>query len=257
MAEETKRTSSPWRWPLRIVVIGGILYFSRAFWPLFFQGEPYAEIEATIPPEMTLQVEASYRSFDCTEMTFSDFGQIAGGKGWDKEYSPDSQGRVKVKIYSRAMGPCNWHLTDFRIATAYHKIPANVLAVQSVSDEIKKEVVKQFSDFGDNTNSTARLIFNLASDYDADKNNDTNIITVNNVLTPSIIKRTLTDGRVLYRFSYGPGKTTPEDLYEIKNLTPYGRKESLKIRYQVEVDNRILFEELYPVDGVDTSTVIQ
>jgi hypothetical protein len=53
MAEETKRTSSPWRWPLRIVVIGGILYFSRSFWPLFFQGEPYAEIEAIIPPEMT------------------------------------------------------------------------------------------------------------------------------------------------------------------------------------------------------------
>jgi hypothetical protein len=251
------KEKSPWRWSLRIVVIGGILYFSRAFWPLFFQGEPYAEIEATIPPEMTLRVGASYRSLDCTEMTFSDFGQIAGRKGWGKEYTPDSQGRVKVKIYSHAMGPCNWRLRGFGISTAYHKIPANVLAVQSVSDEIKKEVVKQFSDFGDNTNSTARLIFNLASDYDPDNNNNANLVTLNSVLTPSIIKATLTDGRFYYRFSYGPGKKTPEGLYQIDNLTPYGRKESLKIRYQVEVDNRVLFEELYPVGGVDTSTVIQ
>ncbi|TQI81189.1 hypothetical protein FHU10_3907 [Serratia fonticola] len=256
MAEETKRTSSPWRWPLRIVVIGGILYFSRAFWPLFFQGEPYAEIEATIPPEMTLWVGASYRSFDCTEMTFSDFGQIAGRKGWGKEYTPDSQGRVKVKIYSHAMGPCNWHLRGFGISTAYHKIPANVLAVQSVSDEIKKAVVKRFSDFGNSKNETAQLSFNLASDYDPD-NNDTNLFVLNSVLTPSIIKRTLTDGRFYYRFSYGPGKTTPEGLYQIKNLTPYGRKESLKIRYQVEVDNRVLFEEIYPDSRKNTSTVIQ
>jgi hypothetical protein len=190
-------------------------------------------------------------------MTFSDFGQIAGRKGWGKEYTPDSQGKVKAKIYSHAMGPCNWHLTGFGISTAYHKIPANVLAVQSVSDEIKNEVVKKFSDSSARANETAELGFKLASDYDPDNNNNTNLITLNSVLTPSFIKTTLTDGRVLYRFSYGPGKTTPEGLYEIKNLTPYGRKESLKIRYQVEVDNQILFKEKYPIGGVDTSTVIQ
>ena len=251
------KKKSSWCWLIGIVVIGSVLYFSRAFWPMFFQGEPYAEIEATIPPDMTLRVGASYRSLDCTEMTFSDFGQVPGGKGWSKYYTPDNQGKVKVNIYSRIIGPCSWHLVGFSISTIYDKIPANVLAVQSISEKVKQEVVERFSKSDVLTNKTARLSFSLARGYTSEDYNDTNLITLNSVITPSIVKSTLTDGRFYHRFSYGPGKRTPEGLYKIENLTPYKRKEPLNIHYSVDVDNYVLFEEVYPDIRKNTSRVIE
>ena len=257
MDKVTKRRHNLWYWAIGIVIIGSVLYFSRAFWPMFFQGEPYAEIEATIPPDMTLRVGASYRSLDCTTITFSDFSQIPGRKGWGEEYTPDSQGKVKVKIYSRIMGPCSWHLTGFGIGTTYNKIPANVLAVQSASDEIKQEIVKRFSKSGELTNTTAEFVFSLAWGDTSKEYNNANLITLNTVLIPSIIKRILTDGSFYHRFAYSIEKQTPEGLYEVKNLNPYDREEPLNIRYSVDVDNRVLFEEIYPADGVDTSRVIQ
>ena len=257
MDKATKRRHSLWYWAIGVVVIGCTLYLSRAFWPIFFQGEPYAEIEATIPPDMTLRVGASYRSLDCTEITFLDFGQVPGGKGWSKDYAPDSQGKVKVNIYPRVMGPCSWHLTDFGISTIYHEIPANTLAVQGVSDEIKQEIVKQFSDAGDLTNKTVDLDLRVLWGGSSEKYNETDSVTLNSMLTPTIIKGTLTDDTIYYRFSYGPGEISEGESYEVNNLPPYDRKEPLKIRYNVNVDNRVFFEEIYPDIRKNTSRVIE
>ncbi|VXD06315.1 conserved hypothetical protein [Enterobacterales bacterium 8AC] len=251
-----KKQKSPWRWPLRIVVIGCALYFSRSFWPMFFQGEPYAEIEATIPPDMTLRVGASYRSSSCTEMTFSDFSQIPGGKGWSKEYTPDSQGKVKAKVYQRAIGPCNWYLTDFGIDTVYHKIPANVLTVSTLSNDIKKEMAQHFSDASDISHRTASLSFNIDSGHQSNEYNNINNVTLNTNITPSIMQIASNYGGLYYDFSYEQ-KRVPNELYKIEGLDPYGRKESLKINYHVDVSNYILFKEFYPSSDKNTSKIIQ
>ncbi|MGL5424616.1 MAG: hypothetical protein ACRDAJ_16840 [Serratia fonticola] len=254
-----KKQKSPWRWPLRIVIIGCALYFSRSFWPMFFQGEPYAEIEATIPPDMTLRVGASYRSSSCTEMTFSDFSQILGRKGWSKEYTPDSQGKVTAKVYQRVIGPCNWYLNSFSVSTIYHKIPDDVLAVPTVSSEIKDRIKQRFSNSTDAyaNHQIDGLVFTLDSDYNSEGDNQINTVALKTILTPSIIKRSFNDNRFDYRFAYDAKKRAPNEPYEIEGLARYGRKEPLKINYHVEVDNHILLEEFYPSNDRNTSKIIQ
>lgn len=255
MGDSLEKPKRPWRWPLRIVVIGCALYFSRSFWPMFFQGEPYAEIEAAIPPDMTLRVGASYRSSSCTEMTFSDFSQIPGGKGWSKEYTPDSQGKVTAKVYQRTIGPCNWYLNGFSVSTVYHEIPANILAIPSVSDEIKNEITQQFSDVGSVSHGVARLNFNI--DYQSSEPNNVGDVTLSAILTPSILKKTIMDNSVHYMFLFYEKQRTPSDLFAMENLVPYGREGSLKINYHVEVDNHALLKELYPSSDKNTSKIIQ
>lgn len=251
-----KKQKSPWRWPLRIVIIGCALYFSRSFWPMFFQGEPYAEIEATIPPDMTLRVGASYRSSSCTEMTFSDFSQILGRKGWSKEYTPDSQGKVIAKVYQRVIGPCNWYLNGFSVSTEYKEIPANALAVSTVSSEAKREMERRFSDTNNINRRTARLSFNIDADYNKNEKNGITNVMLNTIITPSIMKVASNYGSVHYEFGYEQERF-PSELHEIEGLTLYGRKESLKINYHVEVDNHVLFKEFYPSSDRNTSKVIQ
>ncbi|WP_127960462.1 hypothetical protein [Serratia microhaemolytica] len=241
-----------------LLPLGLLFYYFRSYLPImFFTGKPYAEIEATIPPDMKLRVGASYRSSACTQITFSNFGQIFGRQGWSKEYTPNSQGKVTAKIYRWAWGPCNWGLNAFSISTAYTKIPPNVLESKKITDEIKQEVVRRFERRSGTDPRTARLSFVLIDYLSKQTENDVNHVSLHTTLTPSISKLTAVRGRIDYDFFYDDKKRTPEKFTAINNLPRSRKGESLKIKYQVSTEDHILYKEYYPDFKKNTSRLLE
>ncbi|WP_127960451.1 hypothetical protein [Serratia microhaemolytica] len=253
----TKRKHTLCWWVLTFTVLALLYTFRVAIPIVFFKYEPYAEIEAVIPTDMKLYVSASYHSSACKFITFSNFKLISTDKGWSKEYSPDAQGRVKAKIYKWAWGPCNWGLEGFSISTAYTKIPSTVLSSNKITDEIKQEVVRRFPKKSRHDLLTAGMGFGLAKSYLDDRNKDVNHVSLHTTLTPSIIKRFANDNTSSYRFDYDDEKRKPNNFRRLSNLSRSRQQGSLKIKYTVDVDSHILYEEFHPHSAKNTSRLLE
>ncbi len=230
-----------------------LLYTLRSFLPIvFFKYEPYAEIEAVIPPDMELYVSGRYESYSCQGISFGSGRLVNNRTGWSKTYRPDAEGRVKAQVYERAWGPCGWGLISFSIGTVYSQIPANVLASDKLSPAIKQEITTRFAKYADGGETTAGIGFILSDSHTPASGDPRDHLKLHTVITPSIIKNTFRNNYSYYKFSYDDKKTTKEG-FNNKGLSRSSQDPPFKIHYTVTTDNHILYKEFNP--GYDNDVI--